>query len=178
MNFSPSAKGGQTRLAFADAIDCFIRGIGHVVCWANAALIAVIIAQVMLRYGFGAGKVALEELQWHLYALAVMTGVSYAQVANSHIRVDVIASRFSPRATRCWEIFGILFFALPFVVVVFIHSLDFLAESWRLGERSDAPLGLPWRWAIKSVIPISFGLLGLALLSRLVRELASLMHRD
>jgi TRAP-type mannitol/chloroaromatic compound transport system permease small subunit len=165
-------------VAFADAIDRFLQGIGHVVCWTNAVLIAAIITQVVLRYGFGAGKVALEELQWHLYALAVMMGVSYTQATNSHIRVDVIASRFSRRTVRCWEVFGILVFALPFVAVVFIHSLDFLADSWRLGERSDAPLGLPWRWAIKSVIPISFGLLGLALIGRLVRELAGLMRKD
>jgi TRAP-type mannitol/chloroaromatic compound transport system permease small subunit len=178
VNVTQPATGDQTRVVFADTIDHFIRGIGRIVCWANAALIAVIITQVVLRYGFGAGKVALEELQWHLYAFAVMIGVSYAQATNSHIRVDVIASRLSPRAIGYWEVFGILVFALPFVGVVFIHSLDFLAESWRLGERSDAPMGLPWRWVIKSVIPISFGLLGLALVSRLVRELARLIRKD
>lgn len=165
-------------VALADTVDSSVRKIGHVVCWANAVLIAVIITQVVLRYGFGAGKVALEELQWHLYALAVMMGVSYAQATNSHIRVDVIASRLSLRTVHRWEVFGILVFALPFVVVVFVHSLDFLAESWRVGERSDAPLGLPWRWVIKSVIPISFGLLGLTLLGRLVRELAGWIRKD
>ncbi len=158
------------RVPFADAIDSFICAIGRVVCWANAILIAVIILQVVLRYGFGRGLVILEELQWHLYSLAVMVGVSYAQATDSHIRVDVIATRLSARAIRAWEIFGIVVFVLPFIFVVFVHSLDFLAESWRLNERSDAPLGLPWRWAIKSVIPISFGLLALAVFSRLVRD--------
>lgn len=178
MSVPAAGKTGEPQVALADAIDSLLRGIGHVVCWANAALIAVIITQVVLRYGFGAGKVALEELEWHLYALAVMMGVSYAQATDSHIRVDVIASRLSLRATRRWEIFGIVAFALPFVAVVFVHSLDFLSESWRLGERSDAPLGLPWRWAIKSVIPISFALLGLALVSRLVREITGLIRKD
>ncbi len=165
-------------MAFADALDRFVQGIGNVVCWANALLIAVIITQVVLRYGFAAGQVALEELQWHLYALAVMMGVSYAQATNSHIRVDVIATRLSPRTIYFWEVFGILVFVLPFVAVVFVHSLDFVAESWRLGERSDAPLGLPWRWAIKGVIPLSFALLGLAAIARLVRDFLALIRKD
>lgn len=177
MSVPAPGKANERRVPFANAIDRFVRRVGHVICWANAALIAVIITQIVLD-SFGAGKVALDELQWHLYAFAVMMGASYAQVTNSQIRVDVIASRLSPRAMRRWEIFGIVAFALPFVAVVFIHSLDFLAESWRLGERSDAPLGLPWRWVIKSVIPMSFALLGLALVSRLVRELADLFHKD
>ena len=167
----------EPRVAFSEYLDGFVRGIGRVVCWANAVLIAVIILQVVLRYGFGKGQVFLEELQWHLYALGVMFGVSYAQATNSHIRVDVVAMRLSQRAIRLWEVFGIVVFVLPFVWVVFYHSLDFVSESWRLNERSDAPLGLPWRWAIKAVIPLSFGLLGLAALSRLVRDVVLLARR-
>ena len=177
MSIPTPGKAHERQVPLADAIDRLVRKIGHVVCWVNAALIVAIITQVVLD-GLGAGKVALDELQWHLYAFAVMMGASYAQVTNSHIRVDVIASRLSLRTMRRWEVFGIVAFALPFVAMVFIHSLDFLAESWRLGERSDAPLGLPWRWVIKSVIPLSFALLGLALVSRLVRELASLFRKD
>lgn len=174
----PHDREREPELPIVVAIDRFIRGIGQVVCWANAVLIVAIIVQVALRYGFGAGQVMLEELQWHLYAFAVMMSVSYAQATNSHIRVDVIAARLSPRMLSFWEIFGILVFVLPFVTVVFIHSLDFVAEAWRVNERSDAPLGLPWRWAIKSVIPASFALLGLAALTRLVRELLVLLRES
>ena len=177
MNAPTPGKVHEPQVPFADAIDRLVRKIGHVVCWANAALIVVIMTQIVLDR-FGAGRVVLDELQWHLYAFAVMMGASYAQVTNSQIRVDVLASRLSLRTMRRWEVFGIVAFALPFVAVVFIHSLDFLAESWRLGERSDAPLGLPWRWVIKSVIPLSFALLGLALVSRLVRELTVLFRKD
>jgi len=160
----------HTHVVLADWLDDAIRAIGHVFCWANAVLVAVIILQVVLRYGFHSGLVIFEELQWHLYAIGVMFGISYAQVNDSHIRVDVLHMRFSDRTKRIVEIIGILLFVLPFVYVVFVHSLDFVADSWRTSERSDAPLGLPARWAIKSVIPISFGLLGLAAISRLIRD--------
>ena len=139
-------------------------------------LLAVIVGQVALRYGVGRGLVVLEELQWHLYAVGVMFGVSYAEATDSHIRVDVVSVRLSARTRTLWEIFGIVAFVFPFLFVVFYHSLDFVAESWRLNERSDAPLGLPWRWAIKSVIPASFAVLALAVFARLVRDVASLVR--
>ncbi|MCP3667105.1 MAG: TRAP transporter small permease subunit [Gammaproteobacteria bacterium] len=164
----------ETRVPVADALDSFIGAIGRVVGWANIILVGVIILQVVLRYGFGSGLIVLEELQWHLYAVAVMFGISYALTTDSHIRVDIIHMRMAPRTKAFWELFGILVFLLPFIIVVTLHSFDFFWDSWRIDERSDAPLGLPWRWAIKGVIPISFLLLGLATLSRLIRTIKSL----
>ena len=158
----------------SDTIDRMIRAIGHVVMWTNVVLIGVIILQVILRYGFGRGLVVLEELQWHLYAIGIMFGASYAQVLDSHIRVDIIHARLSGKWKMRWDLFGIIFLLLPFIWVIFDQSLTFTAESFRLAERSDAPLGLPWRWAIKSVIPISFALLGIAAISRAVRLITSL----
>ncbi len=174
---SPNAA-AQQPVPFSDQIDRAVRVIGNGICWAYGLLVFVIILQVVLRYGFGHGLVILEELQWHLYAIGVMFGVAYAQVNDAHIRVDIVHMRLSSRTQRYWEIFGILVFVLPFIAVVFFNSLDFVSESWRIGERSDAPLGLPWRWAIKSVIPISFGLLALAVLSRLWRDVYLLVRGE
>ena len=159
---------------FADKLDTLIRSIGHVVMWSNFVLIFVIILQVVLRYGFGRGLVVLEEIQWHLYALGIMFGASYSQMLDSHIRVDIIHARLSAKWKLRWDLFGTIFLLLPFIFIIFHQSLDFVHSSWRVNEHSDAPMGLPWRWAIKSVIPISFGLLFIATISRLVRIVTSL----
>lgn len=164
----------QVPNSFCDGIDKLIAGIGHFVMWTNGILVLVIILQVVLRYGFGRGLVVLEELQWHLYAIGIMFGASYASMKNSHIRVDIIHSRLSKKWQQRWDLFGIIFLLLPFICVIFLQSIDFVSESWRVNERSDAPLGLPWRWAIKGVIPISFGLLFVATISRGVRAVISL----
>ena len=91
----------KTHVPVADAIDRFIQAIGRVIWWANGLLIAVIIAQVVLRYGFGRGLVVFEELQWHLYALAVMMGVSFALTNDAHIRVDVFVRMLE---SYCWHL--------------------------------------------------------------------------
>ena len=162
----------------ADGIDRFIQRIGLTVAWAYVVLVLVIILQVVLRKGFASGLIALEELQWHLYAVGVMFGLSYAQTTNSHIRVDLFYSSFRAKTKRLIEVIGILVLVMPFIAIVFFHSLDFVADSWRINEHSDAPSGLPWRWLIKSTIPITFALLGLAMVSRLIRDLTLLLRGD
>ncbi|MDI3326566.1 TRAP transporter small permease subunit [Pontibacterium granulatum] len=168
----------QPKVRLADSIDRFIQRIGFTVAWVYIVLVLVIILQVVLRKGFSSGLIALEELQWHLYAVGVMFGLSYAQTTNSHIRVDLFYSRFRAKTKRIVEVVGILTLVLPFIAVVFFHSLDFVADSWRINEHSDAPSGLPWRWLIKSTIPITFALLGLAVISRLIRDLTLLLRGD
>lgn len=162
----------------ADGIDRFIQRIGLTVAWTYVVLVLVIILQVVLRKGFASGLIALEELQWHLYAVGVMFGLSYAQTTNSHIRVDLLYSGFRARTKQWVEVLGILFLVLPFIAVVFLHSLDFVADSWRINEHSSAPSGLPWRWLIKGTIPVTFALLGLAVISRLIRDVTLLLRGD
>jgi len=164
----------ETPNRFSDLVESVIKHIGHVLMWANCVVIVFIILQVILRYGFGHGLVLLEELQWHFYAIAFMFGLSYAVMTDSHVGMDLIYGRMSPKWQCRWDIFGILFLLLPFAALVCYQSLDFVYESWRLNERSVAPQGLPWRWAIKSVMPISFAMVVMASVSRLFRTISTL----
>jgi TRAP-type mannitol/chloroaromatic compound transport system permease small subunit len=130
---------------------------------------AVIIISVVLRYVFGSSSVKLEEFQWHFYGVMIIMAISYAVVSDSHIRLDIYHVRFSRRTKEKIEFFGILFLLLPMIIVIFLHSLDLLADSWRVGERSESPMGLPYRWAFKAFFPCGMGLLVIAALSRLIR---------
>jgi len=148
-----------------------ITAISRYLAWTNLALVAVIIIQVVLRKVFSNGQISLEELQWHLYATAVMFGTAYAQVTNLHVRVDLFYHNFSERKKALIDLLGILFLAMPFVILVILHSYDFAYESWRVNESSSSPSGLPFRWIIKSVIPISFSLLFVSLIARVLRSI-------
>jgi len=159
------------KMPLADGIDSFIQKIGHTIVWVYLLLIITIILQVVLRKGFSSGLIVLEELQWHLYACGVMFGLSYAQTTNSHIRVDILYGRFSATTKSVIDILGILLLMLPFVAVIFIHSLDFVYDAWRIGESSESPSGLSYRWLVKAIIPLSMGLLALSMFSKLIREI-------
>ncbi len=155
-------------------LDNFVKKIGEWLSWLNGLLVIVIIVQVVLRYVFGRGLVSLEELEWHLYAVGIMLGLSYCLVTDSHIRLDIFHVNFSKKTKEIIEILGILILLMPFAIIIFTHSLDFVYEAIRVNEHSDAPLGLPYRWIIKSFIPIGFGLLMVAGASRVVRGIAYL----
>ena len=162
----------------SDGIDAFIKSVGNIIAWVYVLLVLVIITQVTLRKGFSAGLIIFEELQWHLYAIGVMFGMSYAQVNNAHIRVDLFYGGFRQKTKYVIEIIGIIFLVLPFIWTIFYHSLDFVADAWNTGESSESPSGLPWRWAIKGVIPTSMAFLALAVISRLIRDFTLLMRGD
>jgi len=166
----------EYRIPIVDGLNRFVQRIGHFFAWFNVLLILVILIQVVLRYGFSSGLVYLEELIWHLYAAAFMFGLGYAVTNDSHIRVDIVHMGMKRENQHRWEIFGILFLLLPFIIVIFSHSLEWVAYSYNVGESSANPTGLPYRWIVKSVIPLSFIVLFIAVIARLIREIALLLH--
>lgn len=151
------------------AIDAVINRIGRIVSWVWLALLMVIVTNVTLRYAFGQGRVEFEEVQWHLYSLGFLVGLSFAYSGDNHVRVDVLHERLSPRRKAWIELYGILLLLLPFIVLILVFSMPFVADSFRFNEISQAPGGLPYRWVIKAALPIGFFLLLLATLSRLSR---------
>ncbi|MBW1785792.1 MAG: TRAP transporter small permease subunit [Deltaproteobacteria bacterium] len=166
-----STKPSSQEKGAVGALERFIEGFGRLVSYLCAVLVAVIVIQVVARYVFGRGFVVLEELEWHLYAVGFLIGMSYCAVKDANVRMDLIYRGFSSR-TKAWlEIFTILALVLPFVVVMVIHGWNFFAHSWTLGESSDAPLGLPYRWIIKGFLPFSLVLLGLAGAARFFRAI-------
>jgi TRAP-type mannitol/chloroaromatic compound transport system permease small subunit len=146
--------------------------------WTWVVLMVVIIFNVVMRYLFNQGRIEFEELQWPLYAIGWLFGLSYCFIADDHVRVDLIHDRLSLKAQTWIELLGIVFLLIPFLTLVLLYAVPFILYSWELGEVSDAPGGLPYRWAIKSVLFIGFGLLALAALSRLSRVCALLFLRQ
>lgn len=153
----------------SDKLDAFIRRIGELVSWVWLPLVLVIVGNVVMRYIFDQGRVEFEEIQWHLYSLGFLIGLSYCYQADDHVRVDVLHDRMSLKWQTWIEFIGIVFFLLPFIAIILIYSVPFVYDSFMISEVSDAPGGLPFRWAIKSVLFFSFVLLCMAALSRLLR---------
>ncbi|HRJ52754.1 MAG TPA: TRAP transporter small permease subunit [Candidatus Thiothrix moscowensis] len=165
------------RIPVVDKLNGFVRGIAHVLAWVNVVVIATIVAQVVLRYGFSHGLVALEELIWQLYAVGIMFGLAYAVTNDTHIRVDIVRINLSPTKKHVIEILGVLFLLMPFIIIIFHHSLAWVWQAYEIGEASSSPTGLGQRWIVKSIIPLSFALLFVAALARLLHSILLLMHK-
>jgi TRAP-type mannitol/chloroaromatic compound transport system permease small subunit len=116
----------------------------------------------------------LEEVQWHLAGTGWLLGLAYTLVVDDHVRVDVIHERLSLRSQGWIELFGLVILLLPFLGLAVYEMIPYAFSSWQQGETSQAPAGLPYRWVPKGILALSFILLMLAALSRLLKVTALL----
>lgn len=157
------------RTAVSVALDGVVAWIGKAFSWLWIVVVAVIVISVVLRYAFHHSSIVMEELQWHLASAVWLSGLAYTLAADEHVRVDVLRERMSTE-TQAWiELAGILLLFLPFVGIAFYEAAPYFLHSVEHNERSLSPGGMPWRWAIKVFLPLSFALLAIAGLARLTR---------
>ena len=161
--------------ALTRALDRIVHAVGEVFHWTWIVLLAVIIINVVLRYVFSRGMIELEELQWYLYAVGWLIGLSYTFVSDDHVRVDVLHEKLSYKGKLWFEMVGLVLLFLPFVVFVVIYAIPFVELSWETNERSTSANGLPARWLVKGFLLFSFVLLLLAGISRLLKVSASII---
>jgi TRAP-type mannitol/chloroaromatic compound transport system permease small subunit len=155
--------------ASPSSIEIVLDRIAAAFSWIWLVLIAVIATAVVLRFVFGIGRIELEELQWHLYAAGFLMGIVACAAKDRHVRVDVLREKMSPRLRDWIDLYGILLLQIPFLTLVFVSALPFVADSFSVGERSASAGGLPFRWLLKSMLPFTFALLFVTTFLQLVR---------
>ena len=155
----------------ATLIERLIDRIGNLTAWIALAMIALVAANVILRYAFSYGSVWAQELEWHLLAALILLGMGYALQRGDNVRVDIFYVRYSPRVRKLVDVVSALL--LISISLIFIHlSLRYVGQSWSVGEQSPDPGGIAWRWALKALIPLGYGLLVLQQFAHLVRLFA------
>jgi len=165
-------------LQAAEAIDWMVGRIAAAAGWLFLVCSLVICFDVVTRkFGYqipGFGSTRLQELEWHLHTAIFAFWLGFAYLRNAHVRIDLIASRAGPRGNAWLELFGCLFFALPYCIVAIGVSADYAWIAWLYGEGSTSPSGLPHRFVPKGMIALGLILLFVALVSAFLRTLVFL----
>lgn len=159
---------------FSIAADRSLTKVGHAVSWIWVVLVAVVTVNVIMRYVLGKGLIQFEELQWHLFAIGFMLGLAWVTVRDDDVRIDVLSEKWGLERRAWIEFYGMVLFFFPLLAVFLIFSVPYIAYSYSIHEVSEAPGGLPFRWAIKSVILVAFVLLTIAAVARFSRVLSYL----
>jgi TRAP-type mannitol/chloroaromatic compound transport system permease small subunit len=149
-------------------VEALVDALGQATLYLCLAMIALVAGNVLLRYAFSLGSVWAQELEWHLLATVILLGLSHALQRGESVRVDLFYARFGPRARFFVNLLsGVLMVA---IAGLFVHlSLGYVGQAWAIGETSPDPGGIPWRWAVKGLIPLGFGLVLLQSLAALLR---------
>jgi TRAP-type mannitol/chloroaromatic compound transport system permease small subunit len=145
-------------IKLADRLDRFIDRIGRITGWCAFALVCVMAFNVLLRYFFRTGSVAMQELEWHLMAPICLLGLSYALLHDGHVKVDILYGRFAPKLRRLIDLISMILVLIVVAILLYL-SFPYVEQSWRIGEKSPDPGGLTNRWIVKSMLILGFALL-------------------
>jgi TRAP-type mannitol/chloroaromatic compound transport system permease small subunit len=148
---------------------------GRAVSWLAVALVLLVSYDVAMRYLFRSGSVALQELEWHIFAVLFLLAAAYAFKYDDHVRVDILYQRLSARGRAWVDFLGGVFVLLPFCVLIIVSSWPFVSNAFVMGEGSPDPGGLAYRFLLKAAIPAGFVLLALQALASIARNLRVLL---
>jgi tripartite ATP-independent transporter DctM subunit len=126
-----------------------------------------------MRYLFSSGSIALQEVEWHLFDMVFLLGLSYALKHDKHVRVDIFYERYAKDTRLVVQILSMLLLLIPFSLVFLNDAIDMAWQSYMQHEVSSDPGGLTNRWFIKAVLVFGFVLL----LLQAVSEILKAYHR-
>jgi len=138
------------------------------------ALSLLILYQAINRYLFNDSSIMIGELQWHLFDIIFLLGLSYALQTDKHVRVDIFYANFSQKTKAIINIISQLFLILPFVAIILYTGYTLVEMSYLQGEISSDPGGLTHRYLIKSMILVGFVLLGLQSIAEIYKNIKRL----
>ena len=144
-----------------------------------AAFLVVVLSflvayDAVMRYLFSAGSIALQEMEWHLFDVIFLLGLTYALKHDKHVRVDIFFERYSKENRTMVQILSMLFLVLPFSLVFLVDATDMFMQSYLQDEISSDPGGLTHRYIIKGVLVFSFVLLTIQAISEVLKSLQRL----
>lgn len=162
-------------LRLEQVFDRFSDVMGWIAGALNLVMLLNVFYDAIMRYFFSTGSIALQEMEWHLFAMVFLFGIAYALKEDGHVRVDVIYDRLSPRRQAIINIGGTLLLLLPLSVLIVEGSVWYVNEAYSSGEISGDPGGLPYRWLIKFLIPASFVFLIVSAIGFVIRNINILL---
>jgi len=166
---TPGPARDQIASRFADGIDRFIDRIGQATAWICLAIVLIVAFNVLLRYFFRIGPMSLQELEWHLLSPIALIGMSYALRHGDHVRVDIFFDGFSPKLQAIIDLIAAILMVIVSLIVIKL-SLNFVYQAYSIGEGSPDPGGLPYRFLLRSFIPLGFVLLAVQAVADVIRS--------
>jgi TRAP-type mannitol/chloroaromatic compound transport system permease small subunit len=155
-------------LVIAERIESVIDLFGKVASWLTLSIVLLIVINVILRYSMSLGSVWAQELEWHLLAAMILFGISFSLLRGDNVRVDLFYANYTPQKKYIVDLVSAI---LTIIIAVFFVklSINYVGQSFSIGEKSPDPGGIPMRWLVKSLIPIGFSLLALQGFAEMLR---------
>jgi len=157
-------------LAFTKKLDMISDWSGKVFSFLVIPLTALIVLEVITRRILNAPTIWTFELGNFLFGAHFMLVAAYGLLHKSHVSIDLVTARFSPRVQEIIHLvcYFILFF--PFLLFILIYGIEVAVRSWAMWEESWS-VWHPPLYPIKTVIPLTAVLLLIQGVSEVIKKI-------
>jgi len=162
--------------AFARAVDWLTDRFGSFAKWAVFLSCFISAGNAVVRYALDISSNAMLEVQWYMFAACVMLGAAQVLRLNEHVRVDVLYGRYNGKTQVLIDLFGLLFFLLPVMLLMVYLSTPLFIKWYESGEMSSQAGGLI-RWPAMLTLPLGFVLMTLQGVAEVIKRIGWLMHK-
>jgi TRAP-type mannitol/chloroaromatic compound transport system permease small subunit len=156
---------------YVRSIDAVNRVIGRFVMYLIFAMMGVLLLSSGSRTFFGVSHIWVVEIAQFLLAAYYLLGGGYSMQLDSHVRMDLLYSRWKPRTRAIVDVMtaGFLLFYLVLLLVGGISSTQYAIEYGQKNYSSWAPPLAP----IKIIMVIGITLMLLQAIAVFFKDLAA-----
>jgi len=138
------------------ALTSFLDRLALGLCLVMTSLLTlVILAVVVLRYGFGVGYIELQDSATYAFAVLAIFSVPVCLARSGHVRVEVISERLSPGYRRAADLVALVFCLIPAFGLIVWAWWPQMIYAWSIREASLETGGLPGLYIIKTALPLA-----------------------
>jgi TRAP-type mannitol/chloroaromatic compound transport system permease small subunit len=161
----------QSLLKLSRGIDAFNTFVGRWVSWLIVLAVFISAINAIIRKVFDVSSNAYLELQWVLFSIVFLVCSPWTLLQGEHIKIDIVNHALPLRVRSRIDMFGHIFFLMPFCIIMLYTSIPFFLVSYHQNEQSFSAGGLP-QWPAKSLIMIGLTLLLIQGISEIIKRAA------
>jgi TRAP-type mannitol/chloroaromatic compound transport system permease small subunit len=163
-------------LKIAETIDSINNRFAVFAMWAIFVSCAISSGNAFIRFIFSKSSNGWLEIQWYLFAAAVMLGASTVLRVNEHVRVDVIYGQLQIKTKVFIDLFGLVFFLIPVMSLMMYLAWPLFIDKVFSGEMSSNAGGLI-RWPVWMTMPLGFLMVLLQGFSEIIKRVGWLTNQ-
>lgn len=166
----------KTLIKILSGIDRFSYWQGEILSVPLVGLIVIIIYDITARQ-FGLLTVFLFDTEWFLYSGIMMVGMGVATLKDTHVRIDWITDKYSPRTQEIFMAISWGLIVLPCLGFISVYAWKFLMSAFLEQEKTVTA----WHvvlWPVKSFIFTGIVLMIPQVVAQLIRSIYFVIKQE
>jgi len=165
----------KTLLKIIDTINEYT---GRVSRWLCVALVAILSFEVLMRYVFDSPTNWAHLTSMMVGGAIICLGLGYTHLHKSHIRIDVLYAKLSPRKQALIDVVLAVALLFPLLYAFTSTSFDWMVKSWATNEIRTESFWYPPAGPFRTAVFVGWVLFSLQCIAQFARDLYYLIRSE